>query len=75
MSRFLDDKAGVGAVLAAAKAVTDNDQTLETDCHLLFTLSEEVGAGASHILRGEIAELLAVDNGTIPPVKTLPNRA
>ena len=37
------------------------------DCHLLFTISEETGAGASHILHGDVAELLAVDNGTIAP--------
>ena len=37
------------------------------DCHLLFTISEETGAGASHILHGDVAELVAVDNGTIAP--------
>lgn len=67
VSRFLDDKAGVAAVLAAAKTITDAKQTLPMDCHLLFTLSEETGAGASHILHGDVAELLAVDNGTIAP--------
>lgn len=67
VSRFLDDKVGVAAVLAAAKAICDAKAPLPMDCHLLFTISEETGVGASHILHGDVAELLAVDNGTIAP--------
>ena len=67
VSRFLDDKAGVAAVLAATHAIRQAGLTLPMDCHLLFTISEETGAGASHILHGDVAELLAVDNGTIAP--------
>lgn len=67
VSRFLDDKAGVAAVLAAAKAVVDAGITLPMDVHLLFTITEETGVGASHILHGDVAELIAVDNGTIAP--------
>jgi len=66
-SRHLDDKAGVAAVLAAAKAVKDAKIELSMDCHLLFTISEEVGVGASHVLHGDVAELVSVDNGTIAP--------
>jgi putative aminopeptidase FrvX len=40
---------------------------LPMDVHLLFTISEETGVGASHILHGDVAELIAVDNGTIAP--------
>lgn len=65
VSRFLDDKAGVAAVLTAAHAIRQAGLTLPMDCHLLFTISEETGAGASHILHGDVAELVAVDNGTI----------
>lgn len=64
-SRHLDDKAGVAAVLAAAKAVCEAGVKLPMDSHLLFTISEEVGVGASHILHGDVAELVSVDNGTI----------
>ncbi|MGD9866452.1 MAG: osmoprotectant NAGGN system M42 family peptidase [Hyphomicrobiales bacterium] len=67
VSRHLDDKAGVAAVLAAVKAVRDSGLHLPLSCHLLFTVSEEVGVGASHVLRGDVAELVAVDNGTIAP--------
>jgi peptidase M42 family hydrolase len=66
-SRHLDDKAGVAAVLAAARAVTEGGAALPMDCHLLFTISEEVGVGASHVLHGDVAELVSVDNGTIAP--------
>lgn len=66
-SRHLDDKAGVAAVLAAAKSLKDSDATLPMDCHLLFTISEEVGVGASHVLHGDVAELVSIDNGTIAP--------
>ena len=65
VSRFLDDNAGVAAVLAAAKAVVEQNIPLPIDCHLLFTISEETGVGASHVLHGDCAELIAVDNGTI----------
>jgi peptidase M42 family hydrolase len=66
-ARHLDDKAGVAAILAAAKAVKEAGVTLPLDCHILFTISEEVGVGASHILPRDCAELVAVDNGTIAP--------
>ena len=58
-SRHLDDKAGVACMMAAAKAVIDADVKLPVDCHLLFTISEETGTGASHVLHG--------DNGTLAP--------
>jgi peptidase M42 family hydrolase len=66
-ARHLDDKAGVAAVLAAAKAVKEANARLAMDCHLLFTISEEVGVGASHVLHGDVAELVSIDNGTIAP--------
>jgi peptidase M42 family hydrolase len=66
-ARHLDDKAGVAAVLAAAEAVVRDDVKLPVDCHLLFTVSEEVGVGASHVLHGDVAEMVSVDNGTIAP--------
>jgi peptidase M42 family hydrolase len=67
VSRHLDDKAGVASVLAAAKAVRDAGVLLPTDCNLLLTISEEVGTGASSILHGNTAELVAVDNATQAP--------
>ena len=63
-SRHLDDKAGVAVLLGAVKAIVDNDIPLQVDCHPLFTISEEVGSGASAILHGDVAEMLTLDNGT-----------
>jgi len=69
VSRHLDDKAGVAAVLAAAKAVKEADGkvSLPVDCHLLFTIFEEVGSGASAILHQDVAEMVGVDNAVAGP--------
>ena len=66
-ARHLDNKAGVASVLTAAKYMIDNKIKLPVDLHLLFTISEEVGSGASAVLHGDVAEMLSVDNGTSAP--------
>lgn len=66
-ARHLDDKAGVASVLTALRAITQSGQPLPVDCFALFTISEEVGVGASHVLHGDVAELLSIDNGTVAP--------
>lgn len=66
-SRHLDDKAGVAALLTAAKAIVDGKFKLPLECHILLTISEEVGVGASHVLHGDVAEMVSIDNGTIAP--------
>ncbi|MGF1456381.1 MAG: osmoprotectant NAGGN system M42 family peptidase [Alphaproteobacteria bacterium] len=66
-SRHLDDKAGVAAMLAALEALVTGKVPLPVDCHFLFTISEEVGVGASAVLHGDVAEMVAVDNGTVAP--------
>lgn len=66
-SRHLDDKAGVAAMLAAAKFLLEQKIELPVECHLLFTISEEVGSGASAVLHGDVAEMVSVDNGTVAP--------
>uniref|UniRef100_UPI0035B00D20 osmoprotectant NAGGN system M42 family peptidase n=1 Tax=Hylemonella sp. TaxID=2066020 RepID=UPI0035B00D20 len=63
--RHLDDKAGVASVLAALKAIVESNQKLPVDCFPLFTISEEIGVGASHVLHGDVAELISIDNGTV----------
>lgn len=64
ISRHLDDKAGVAVVLAAAKAILDAGAKLQMDCHLLFTITEEIGSGASAVLHQDVAEMLTVDTAT-----------
>lgn len=67
VSRHLDDKAGVAAALAAARALAASGRRPPVDTSLLFTISEEVGSGASTVLHGDIAEMVAVDNATPAP--------
>lgn len=64
-SRHLDDKAGVAACLAAAKALVDEGNHLPVTTHLLVTIGEEVGMGATHGLDDHVAELVAVDNAVV----------
>lgn len=66
-ARHLDDKAGVAVVLAVAKALRDCDATLPLTTHLLFTVSEEVGSGASHVLHQDVAEMVTIDTATLAP--------
>ena len=67
VSRHLDDKAGAAVLLGAIKAVREAGVTLPVDCHPLFTISEEVGSGASAVLHGDVSEMLTLDNGTTAP--------
>ena len=66
-ARHLDNKAGVATLLAAAKAVLDAGLAMPVDCHLLFTITEEVGSGASAVLHQDVAEMLSIDNATPAP--------
>lgn len=66
-ARHLDDKAGVAALLAATKYIVDHKIELPVDLHLLFTISEEVGSGASSVLHRDVAEMVSIDNGTAAP--------
>jgi peptidase M42 family hydrolase len=64
VSRHLDNKAGVATMLAALQALQREGSATAVDTHWLFTISEEVGVGASAILTHDVASLVAVDNGT-----------
>ena len=61
VSRHLDDKAGVAAVLAAVKAVVDARVPVPMDCHVVFTLTEEVGSGARAVIQSDVSEVLGID--------------
>lgn len=67
VSRHLDNKAGVATLLAAAKAIRESEMELPVDTHLLFTISEETGSGASAILHRGATELVTIDNATAAP--------
>lgn len=65
VSRHLDDKAGVAAVLAAVKAVVDSGAPVPMDCHVVFTLTEEVGSGARAVIQSDVSEVIGVDIGPV----------
>lgn len=66
-SRHLDDKAGVAAAMGAFKAAVDHRIELPVTAHLLVTIAEEVGQGASHGLDADVAEMVSVDNAVVAP--------
>ncbi|GGI08398.1 osmoprotectant NAGGN system M42 family peptidase [Egicoccus halophilus] len=66
-SRHLDDKGGVAATLAAFKALLDRGEELPVGAHLLITVAEEVGHGASSGLYQDVAELVSVDAAVVAP--------
>ncbi|MGD8339803.1 MAG: osmoprotectant NAGGN system M42 family peptidase [Gammaproteobacteria bacterium] len=66
-SRHLDDKAGVASMFAALESVVSSSVTIPVDTYFLFSIAEEVGVGASAVLHGDIASMVAIDNGTAAP--------
>jgi peptidase M42 family hydrolase len=66
-SRHLDDKAGVAAALAGFKAVREAGVELPVTSHLLITIAEEVGHGASHGLHKDVAEMVSIDSAIVAP--------
>jgi peptidase M42 family hydrolase len=66
-SRHLDDKAGIAAVLGAFKSLLDAKVVPMVSAHLLLTIAEEVGHGATHGLDTDVAEMVAVDNAVVAP--------
>ncbi len=66
-SRHLDDKAGIAAALGAFKSLLDAEVTPLVSAHLLVTIAEEVGHGATHGLDTDVAEMIAVDNAVVAP--------
>ena len=64
-SRHLDDKAGIAAALGAFKTLIDHGVALPVNAHLLVTIAEEVGLGASHGLDADVAEMLSIDTSVV----------
>lgn len=67
VSRHLDDKAGCAAMFAALKALVEGGGKLPVDTVFIFSISEEVGVGASSVPTQDVASLVTVDNGTTAP--------
>jgi peptidase M42 family hydrolase len=66
-ARHLDDKAGVAVLLTVAKAIVSSNIVLPVDCHLIFTIFEEVGSGASSTVYNDVAEMVVIDNAPVAP--------
>ncbi len=64
-SRHLDDKASSGILLALAQMVKDGEVPLNRSVHLMFTVYEEVGHGASAYLPKDVNDMIAVDMGCV----------
>lgn len=67
VSRHLDDKAGCAAMLAAIKAMRDSGAVTPVDIHFIFTITEEVGSGASSVLVDHVVAMVSIDNGATAP--------
>lgn len=74
-SRYLDDKAGVAAILGALWLMAARKQKPAVDTHVLVAVAEETGYGASAGLPPEVAELLVVDMGAVGPGQYSDERA
>jgi peptidase M42 family hydrolase len=66
-ARHLDGKAGVAAALGALHALCRDEVPVPHDVHLLITIAEEVGQGASHGLQEDVAEMVSLDNAVCAP--------
>jgi peptidase M42 family hydrolase len=67
VARHLDGKAGVAVALGALHALCRDGVELPHEVNLLVTISEEVGQGASHGLREDVAEMVSIDNAVCAP--------
>lgn len=67
VSRHLDDKAALAALLEMLAVLGERDVPIEVPLHVLITVTEEVGHGASHGLHGDVAELISIDTGVVAP--------
>lgn len=67
IARHLDGKAGVAAALGALRALCRDEVELPHEVNLLITIAEEVGQGASHGLREDVAEMVSIDNAVCAP--------
>ncbi|KPA18865.1 peptidase M42 [Candidatus Magnetomorum sp. HK-1] len=64
-ARHIDDKGGVAILLTLAKWLIENQVNIPVDCHLIFTILEEVGYGASGVIQNDVVEMVIIDNATV----------
>lgn len=70
VSRHLDDKAALAALLEMLAVLREQELEVALPVHVLITVTEEVGHGASHGLDRDVAELLSLDTAVVAPGQT-----
>ncbi len=70
VSRHLDDKAALAALLEMLAVLGEQRLEVTVPMHVLITVTEEVGHGASHGLDRDVAELLSLDTAVVAPGQT-----
>ena len=65
--RHIADK---DALLEMLAVLEEQGSDIEVPLHVLITVSEEVGHGASHGLDGDVAELISIDTAVVAPGQT-----
>ncbi|SLM32606.1 Hydrolase, peptidase M42 family [Desulfamplus magnetovallimortis] len=66
-SRHLDNKAGAAVLLCVARKIIETNIKPPVDCHLLFTINEELGTGANAVLYNDITEMVVIDSAMTAP--------
>ena len=66
-ARHLDNKAGASALLAALKQIVSTKTRPAVDLQAIFTITEEVGTGASASLSDKVVEFVSIDVGPVAP--------
>jgi peptidase M42 family hydrolase len=65
-ARHLDNKAGAAALLTALKCLSEGEPPA-IDLSVMFTITEEVGTGASSSLGDDVVEFVGIDIGPVAP--------
>ena len=63
----LPEPGRVAAALGALHALCRDGGALPHEVHLLITIAEEIGQGASHGLQEDVAEMVSLDNAVCAP--------
>src|SRR3546814_17626653 len=50
--------------------MVDGEIETPVDIHFIFTITEEVGSGASSVLLDHVVSMVSIDNGTTAPGQT-----
>ncbi|MBF0451831.1 MAG: osmoprotectant NAGGN system M42 family peptidase [Candidatus Magnetomorum sp.] len=66
-ARHIDDKGGVAILMTLAKWIVEKKVVMPVDCHLIFTILEEVGYGATAVIQNDVVEMVIIDNATVAP--------